>query len=150
MAGEAAVLLFDGGGDLEVRDMVKASGARGILLSGMLAICASASASATILEGQEVAIEKCSGCHAIREEGLSPNPKAPPLRGLGTRYPIDSLSESFLKGMEVGHQDMPILILAPEEVTNLLLYIRSLDPCGKPASDKAAMAKCFAPVEGGK
>ncbi len=126
--------------------MNKLSWTLGILLIGLTPTSASA---ASPEPGLQVAIEKCSGCHAIREEGLSPNPHAPPLRTLNTRYPIDALRENFLKGMEVGHQDMPILILAPNEVTNLLVYLRSLDPCGKPSSDKAAMAKCFAPMAPG-
>lgn len=126
--------------------MVKLSWALGTLFMSIAPTCVSAEPPEA---GLQVAIEKCSGCHAIREEGLSPNPKAPPLRTLNTRYPIDALRENFLKGMEVGHQDMPILILAPEEVTNLLVYLRSLDPCSKPSSDKAAMAKCFAPMDAG-
>jgi mono/diheme cytochrome c family protein len=123
--------------------MIKSIWALGTLLMALAPTCASA---ASPEPGLQVAIEKCSGCHAIREEGPSPNPHAPPLRTLNTRYPIDALRENFLKGMEVGHQDMPILILAPEDVTNLLVYLRSLDPCSKPSSDKVAMAKCFAPM----
>jgi len=122
--------------------MIKTVLALGTLLIGL----APTSAAVSPEPGLQVAIEKCSGCHAIREEGLSPNPHAPPLRTLNTRYPIDALRENLVKGMEVGHQDMPILILTPEEVTDLLGYLRSLDPCSKPSSDKAAMAKCFAPM----
>lgn len=97
--------------------------------------------------GQRVAQAKCAACHAIGAEGDSPNPKAPPLRNLYTRYPIDALRPAFLKGMEVGHRDMPTFILKPQEVTDLLAYIRSLDPCGRPSSDQAAMARCFAPMK---
>jgi len=127
--------------------MIKLSWALGALFISLAPTYVSAGSPETKLQ---VAIEKCSGCHAIREEGFSPHPKAPPLRTLNTRYPIDALRENFLKGMEVGHQDMPILILAPEDVTNLLAYLRSLDPCSKPSSDKAAMDKCFAPMVTGK
>lgn len=127
--------------------MIKAGGISGAAGIGLFLACAAAAQPAE--RGLEVAIDKCSGCHAIREEGLSPNPKAPPLRTLNTRYPFDALRDNFLKGMAVGHQDMPILILAPEEVDDLLVYLRSLDPCGKASSDKAAMAKCFAPMPSG-
>lgn len=123
--------------------MVKTNSALGAFLMGLAATSAPA---ASTEPGLQVAIEKCSGCHAIREEGLSPHPNAPPLRTLNTRYPIDALGENLVRGMEVGHRDMPILILTPEEVADLLIYLRSLDPCGKPPSDKAAMVRCFAPM----
>ena len=114
-------------------------------LLGALTQASTASASA-LEDGREVAVRKCSGCHAIAEDGVSPNAKAPPFRVLNTRYPIDALRESFLKGIEVGHE-MPTFTLAPQEVTNLLIYLRSLDPCSKSSSDKAAMARCFAPMK---
>lgn len=123
--------------------MIKAGLASGVLL--MAVFTSHVSASPTT-RGYQVATDKCSGCHAIGEEGPSPNSKAPPLRTLNTRYPIDALRENFLKGMEVGHKGMPILTLAPDDVTDLLVYLRSLDPCSRPSSDKAAMAECFAPM----
>jgi len=116
-----------------------------VSLLSALTQASTASASA-IRDGREVAAKKCSGCHAIAEDGVSPNAKAPPFRVLNTRYPIDALGESFLKGIEVGHE-MPTFTLAPQEVTSLLIYLRSLDPCSKPSSDKAAMARCFAPIK---
>jgi len=102
---------------------------------------------ASLERGQELAVQECSGCHAIRDEGVSPNPAAPPLRDLGTRYPIDALRESFIKGLAIGHPGMPSFMLDQDDVTDLLAYLRSLDPCGKPSSDEAAMAKCFAPMK---
>lgn len=112
-----------------------------------LSFAGSAAATGSLERGQELAVRECSACHAIRDEGVSPNPAAPPLRDLGTRYPIDALKESFVKGLAVGHPGMPSFMLDQDDVTDLLAYLRSLDPCGKPSSDEAAMAKCFAPMK---
>lgn len=97
--------------------------------------------------GQALAKQKCASCHAIGEDDSSPNPNAPPFRSLHRRYPVDALREAFLKGLEVGHRDMPTFILTPQEITNIISFLRDFDPCGKPSSDNAAMAKCFAPIE---
>ena len=113
----------------------------GLMLTGV------STAAAPVDPGQRIAEQKCSACHAIGESDSSTNSNAPALRTLHTRYPIDGLRQAFLEGMEVGHRDMPRFVLAPQEVTDLLAYLRSLDPCGKPSSDQAAMAKCFAPMK---
>jgi mono/diheme cytochrome c family protein len=113
----------------------------------MIAVIPCASAAEPVDPGRRIAEQRCSGCHAIGENDSSPNLRAPPLRTLNVRYPIDALRPAFLEGMEVGHRDMPRFVLEPQEVTDLLSYLRSLDPCGKPSSDKSAMAKCFAPLK---
>lgn len=131
--------------DDEVR---REGGAR--LIAGVVAALASATiatAASPVDPGRRIAEKKCVACHAIGENDASTNPNAPPLRTLHTRYPIDALRYSFLKGMKVGHRDMPKFMLKPQQITDLLSYLQSLDPCGRPSSDKAAMAKCFAPMQ---
>jgi len=96
--------------------------------------------------GHRLAEQKCASCHAIGEAGSSPNPIAPPFRAIHRRYPVDALRRSFLRGLEVGHRDMPRFVLSPQEITDIIAYLRDLDPCGKPSSDKVAMAKCFEPM----
>jgi cytochrome c len=98
------------------------------------------------ISGQQLAQQKCAGCHAIGESDSSPNPRAPTFRTIHRRYPVDGLREAFAKGFEVGHRDMPHFTLPPAEIDRLVDYLRSLDPCGKPSSDSAAMAQCFAPM----
>lgn len=119
----------------------------GVLLAILLLSGPAAAAAASADAGRQVAQDKCAACHAIGEEDASPNPKAPPLRSLHVRYPIDGLRQAFMEGLEVGHINMPKFVLKPQEVTDLLVYLRSLDPCGRPSSDKAAMARCFAPMK---
>ena len=97
--------------------------------------------------GRKLAEQKCARCHAIGEADSSPNPIAPPFRSIHRRYPVDALRQSFLRGLEVGHRDMPRFVLKPQEITDIIAYLRDLDPCGKPSSDKVAMARCFEPIE---
>jgi mono/diheme cytochrome c family protein len=105
-----------------------------------------APAAAPAPAGRQLAEQKCAGCHAIGETDTSPNPRSPALRDLYRRYPLDGLRDAFANGLEVGHRDMPHFILKPAEIDSLVDYLRSLNPCDKPSSDQAAMAKCFAPM----
>jgi len=43
--------------------------------------------------GREIANTFCSRCHAIGAHGESPNPKSPPFRLLGKKYPLSDLEE---------------------------------------------------------
>jgi cytochrome c len=81
---------------------------------------------ATIDMGRAIAQEKCQTCHASGTQGASPNAQAPPLRNLGQKYPIDSLSEAFAEGVLVGHSGMPEFELEPAQVDALITYIESI------------------------
>lgn len=112
-----------------------------------LAGCAGRPAAmAPLPSGEQLAEQKCAGCHAIGETGASPNPRAPAFRDVYRRYPPDGLRDAFAHGMEVGHRDMPRFVLRPAEIDALVDYLGSLNPCTRPSSDKAAMARCFAPM----
>jgi mono/diheme cytochrome c family protein len=78
--------------------------------------------------------------------GASRNALAPPLRDLFKRYPIYALDEAFARGLEVGHRGMPRFTFSSEERAAILSYIESLNPCARPSSDDAAMARCFEPM----
>ena len=104
-------------------------------------------ATAPVLSGRQIAEQKCARCHAIGETDSSPNPRAPALRDLDRRYPVDGLRDAFAEGLEVGHRNMPQFTLPPAEIDNIVGYLRSLNPCLRPSSDKAAMTRCFAPIE---
>ena len=71
----------------------------------------------------------CSRCHAIDPTGASSHPEAPPLRTLGTRYPIDSLAEALAEGLVTGHPDMPEFVFDVRDVGAILAYLKSIqDP----------------------
>ncbi len=50
-------------------------------------------------EGKLLLEQNCSRCHSIADKGESPLPKAPPLRDIYLRYPIEQLEEGFAEGM---------------------------------------------------
>ena len=112
-----------------------------------LASCATTPVDRTPVNlGRGIAERQCSGCHAVALTGASPRPQAPPLRDLYKRYAIEDLRRAFLTGIHVGHPDMPTFQLKPRDVDSLLIYLRSLDPCAQPASDTAAVERCFEPL----
>lgn len=126
--------------------MWKEAIAIGVLLTGFVGFAAAGTAG-EITRGRQLVEQRCASCHAIGETNASPNTLAPPFRDLYRRYPVDALRPAFLKGMEVGHRDMPRFVLAPQEITDIIAFLHDLNPCGKPSSDEAAMARCFAPME---
>lgn len=80
------------------------------------------------MRGREVADRNCSLCHAITPDGASPHPKAPPFRSLSGRYPLESLGEALAEGIVVGHSGMPQIELEPQQINDLIVYIKSLPP----------------------
>lgn len=117
-----------------------------VLLSVSLNACATTRvAPSSQATGQQLAQQKCAGCHAIELTGRSPHPKAPPFRDLYKRYPVEGLRPAFTQGLRVAHP-MPRFRLKEAEIDRLLEYLRSLNPCGRPSSDRAAMERCFAPL----
>ena len=69
----------------------------------------------------------CSRCHAIGRTGSSPLKDAPPFRTLHTRYPVESLEESLAEGIITGHPAMPEFQFSPEQVSDIIGYLKSLE-----------------------
>lgn len=111
----------------------------------LLAACATIAPPPAPLSARDLTDRRCGGCHAIGLDGTSPHPDAPPLRDLFRRYPIYALPEALRQGVEVGHRDMPHFILEPDETAAIMSYLDSINPCIRPASDDAAMERCFGP-----
>ena len=80
----------------------------------MLAGFAAAGHAGEIDRGRALAERQCARCHAIGDTGASPVALAPPFRALYRRYPVDALRPAFLRGLEVGHRDMPRFVLSSE------------------------------------
>lgn len=76
--------------------------------------------------GREIAARECARCHAVTRVGESPHKKAPPLRDLPTKYPVEHLAESLAEGIVVGHHDMPEFLFEPDDIEALLAYISGL------------------------
>jgi mono/diheme cytochrome c family protein len=68
----------------------------------------------------------CVKCHSIAATGESPLPKAPPLRQVYLKYPIEQLEEGFAEGMGSRHRDMPQIQFSPDQVEAILTYLGSI------------------------
>jgi cytochrome c len=76
--------------------------------------------------GRRLVAENCATCHAVGKTGESPHLAAPPFRELWRLYPIETLEEAFVEGIETGHPDMPAFEASPTQITDILVYIRSV------------------------
>ncbi len=79
-----------------------------------------------VAAGQKLAQKLCAKCHAVAKTGDSPNIKAPPFRAFVKKWPVESLEEALAEGIVVGEHIMPEFEFEPEQITNLLAYIKSL------------------------
>ena len=77
--------------------------------------------------GKIFALNNCARCHAIDRVSPSPLKIAPPFRNLHTRYPIETLAESLAEGIQTGHPTMPEFQLDPDQIHDLLSYLKTLE-----------------------
>ena len=100
-----------------------------LALAGLATLSLSTPTSAqevSLTAGRELAIARCSGCHAVGRTGDSPNPRSPRFRDLGANFPFGGLREALMQGMIVGHPEMPIQHLTQTESGDLIAYMRTL------------------------
>lgn len=69
----------------------------------------------------------CARCHAIRRIGGSPLKIAPPFRSLHLRYPVEDLQEPLAEGIVTGHPTMPEFGFGPDQVGDVIAYLKSLE-----------------------
>jgi cytochrome c len=69
----------------------------------------------------------CAQCHAIDKVSESPLTIAPPFRTLHLKYPIESLQRPLSEGIIVGHPTMPQFRLEPDQVTDVIAYLKTLE-----------------------
>jgi len=77
--------------------------------------------------GKTFALNNCSRCHSIDKVSPSPLKVAPPFRNLHKRYPIETLAESLAEGIQTGHPTMPEFRLDPDQIHDLLSYLKTLE-----------------------
>ena len=77
--------------------------------------------------GKAFALANCARCHSIDRVTQSPLRIAPPFRTLHLRYPVESLAEAFAEGIETGHPTMPEFRLDPDQIHDLLSYMKTLE-----------------------
>ena len=69
----------------------------------------------------------CARCHAIDRVSPSPLAIAPPFRELHKRYPVETLEEAFGEGISTGHPSMPEFRLEPDQINNVIAFLKSLE-----------------------
>lgn len=69
----------------------------------------------------------CASCHSIDRSSQSPLPTAPPFRTLHRRYPVETLQESLAEGIVTGHPTMPEFRLEPDQIDNLIAFLKTLE-----------------------
>jgi len=79
-----------------------------------------------IAAGRVMAERRCGACHSIGKTDHSAVAAAPAFRDLGKRYPVSDLAETLAEGIVTGHPSMPEWVFDPEEITQLLGYIESI------------------------
>lgn len=77
--------------------------------------------------GKNFVRTNCSRCHAIDKVSPSPLKIAPPFRDLHRKYPIETLQESLAEGIYTGHPTMPTFRLEPDQINDVLSYLKSLE-----------------------
>ena len=77
--------------------------------------------------GKTFALNNCARCHAIDKVSQSSLKIAPPFRTLHKRYPIETLAESLAEGIQTGHPTMPEFRLDPDQIHDLLAYMKTLE-----------------------
>jgi mono/diheme cytochrome c family protein len=95
-------------------------------LIGLLLMSPALAATNAEQRGKAYARANCARCHAIDRRSDSPLKIAPPFRTLHQRYPINSLEEALAEGIYTGHADMPAFELEPEQIHDLLSYLKTL------------------------
>ena len=114
-----------------------------LLLSGSTAVAADPS---DAISGRRIADRFCGGCHAVAR-GPSPLKDAPPFRDLHKRYRSGGLPQLLSEGMlqpsrmpEEGsprqHPRMPMAVLEDDQVRELTVYLRSLQPPRRSKADR--------------
>ena len=101
-----------------------------ILIPLALALSTLAPAAAASPEeqrGKTFALNNCERCHSVDKVSPSRLKIAPPFRTLHLRYPIETLGEALAEGIYTGHPTMPAFQLDPDQIHDLLAYLKTLE-----------------------
>ena len=96
-------------------------------LVALMAMTQALAASPAEQRGKTLAQSHCARCHAIDRVSKSPLEIAPPFRTLHNRYPIETLGEALAEGIYTGHAEMPAFELDPDQIHDLLSYLKTLE-----------------------
>src|SRR3984893_18305180 len=77
--------------------------------------------------GKTFALTNCGRCHSIDRVTESPLKIAPPFRILHLHYLVETLGEALAEAVESRHPTMPAFELDPDQIHDLLSYLKSLE-----------------------
>lgn len=84
---------------------------------------------ADVAAGQAYAENVCAACHAVlANENMSPLAEAPTFQSVADTPGMTELALSVW--LQSSHPTMPNIILKPDDLRNVVAYIRSLDKKG--------------------
>jgi cytochrome c len=69
----------------------------------------------------------CAQCHSIDKASESQLQIAPAFRTLHLKYPIENLERPLSEGIIAGHPTMPQFRLDPDQVRDVIAYLKSLE-----------------------
>jgi cytochrome c len=69
----------------------------------------------------------CAQCHSIDRASESPLAIAPPFHALHLKYPIESLRRPLSEGIIAGHPTMPQFRLDPDQLADVMAYLKALE-----------------------
>lgn len=93
----------------------------------LLSLSPAAAASPDEQRGKTFALNNCARCHSVDKVTPSPLKIAPPFRTLHNRYPIETIAEALAEGIQTGHPTMPEFQLDPDQIHDLLAYMKTLE-----------------------
>jgi len=98
-----------------------------LLLLAPVMVTSALAATKAEQRGKAYARANCARCPATDRIPESPLKTAPPFRTLHQRYPIEALGEALAEGIYTGHADMPVFELDPDQIHDLLSYLKTLE-----------------------
>src|SRR5947209_5102415 len=97
------------------------------LVLTLITLTQAMAASPSEQRGKTFALTNCARCHSIDKISPSPLKIAPPFRTLHSRYPIETIAEALAEGIQTGHPTMPEFQLDPDQIHDLLAYLKTLE-----------------------
>jgi cytochrome c len=97
-----------------------------LILTSLLQTAAAAT-EGQIQRGKNFVGANCATCHAVGRNGASPLAIAPAFRDLHTHYPVEDLGEALAEGITTGHPTMPEFQLEPDQIVDVVAYLKSLE-----------------------
>ena len=108
-----------------------------VLLATTFVLSVPAHAAGDIKRGRILVEMNCATCHAVGRGGRSPYAPAPPFRTLHEKYDVSGLAEALAEGIVVGHtgpRQMPRFVLEPDQIEDVIAYLKSLEVPAGPVS----------------